>query len=173
MEGGTILLRRGIHARAHPPADWKVIVTDELTRGSQRIMNETFDFLQLPRMPIGNQSRFCVRGKAGVMDVLHASELKPLIDAINHQVLHKGEPEIELEEVMKTLSFEEEITEATKVTLSEWICCVGAPLRRPGCLGLVVARARSRGQTISTSSDQQRAAAPRRRESSRVCSVRT
>ena len=67
--------RRGIHARSHPLADWKVIVTDELTRGSQRIMNETFDFLQLPRMPIGNQSRFCVRGKAGVMDVLHASEL--------------------------------------------------------------------------------------------------
>jgi hypothetical protein len=50
-----------------------VIVTDEMTRGAQRIMNETFDFLRLPRVDVGAKSRFCVRGKAGVMDVLHRS----------------------------------------------------------------------------------------------------
>eukprot|EP00962_Isochrysis_galbana_P034857 scaffold11876_cov105-Isochrysis_galbana.AAC.3 len=42
-----------------------------MTRGAQRIMNETFDFLRLPRVDVGSKSRFCVRGKAGVMDVLH------------------------------------------------------------------------------------------------------
>lgn len=69
---------------------------------------------------------------------LHASELKPLVDAINHQVLHKGEPEIELDEVMKTLSFEEAPTEATVVTLSEWINCVSAIPRLASAIKLHV-----------------------------------
>jgi len=59
-------------------------------------------------------------------DALHTKELKPLVDAINHQVLHAGETEIELEEVMKTLAFTEEVTEETSVSLSEWISCVSA-----------------------------------------------
>ena len=59
-------------------------------------------------------------------ETLKTSELKPLVDAINHQVLHAGEAEIELEEVMKTLSFQDAITEETTVSLSEWVSCVSA-----------------------------------------------
>lgn len=83
-------------ARIFPRSQIKVIVTDELTRGSQRIMNETFDFLQLPRMPIGNQSRFCVRGKAGVMDVLHASELNITIGHDTSEHAHLLAPQLKV-----------------------------------------------------------------------------
>jgi len=53
-----------------------VIHTDELSVAgrAQRLMDETFDFLQLPRISIGNETRMCVHGKAGVMDVLNAFE---------------------------------------------------------------------------------------------------
>ena len=37
-------------------------------------MDETFDFLDLPRIDIGNRTRVCVKGKAGVMDVLNQFE---------------------------------------------------------------------------------------------------
>jgi len=52
----------------------KVIHTDELSWRPQQLMDETFDFLGLQRIPIGNETRMCVHGKAGVMDVLNAFE---------------------------------------------------------------------------------------------------
>jgi len=54
----------------------KVLHTDELAdpRSAQRLMDETFAFLGLPAVPIGNETRMCVHGKAGVMDVLNAFE---------------------------------------------------------------------------------------------------
>jgi hypothetical protein len=55
---------------------WQVLHTDELAdpRSAQRLMDETFAFLGLPAVPIGNETRMCVHGKAGVMDVLNAFE---------------------------------------------------------------------------------------------------
>ena len=37
-------------------------------------MDDTFRFLGLPPVSIGNETRMCVHGKAGVMDVLNAFE---------------------------------------------------------------------------------------------------
>ena len=53
-----------------------MIHTDELSdpRRAQEIMDETFEFLGLPKIPIGNQTRMCVHGKAGVMDAQNAFE---------------------------------------------------------------------------------------------------
>ena len=53
-----------------------MIHTDELSepQRAQRLMDETFAFLGLPGIPIGNETRMCVHGKAGVMDVLNAFE---------------------------------------------------------------------------------------------------
>ena len=52
----------------------KVLHTDELSQRPQQLMDETFDFLSLQRIDIGNETRMCVHGKAGVMDVLNAFE---------------------------------------------------------------------------------------------------
>ena len=37
-------------------------------------MNATFAHLGLPMVDVGRQSRFCVRGKAGVIDMQHARD---------------------------------------------------------------------------------------------------
>ena len=37
-------------------------------------MDETFDFLRLQSINIGTDTRMCVHGKAGIMDVLNAFE---------------------------------------------------------------------------------------------------
>ena len=47
----------------------KVIAVEELSAAPQRVMNETFTFLGLPAVAVGNRSRFCVRGLHGVMKV--------------------------------------------------------------------------------------------------------
>ena len=59
-----------------PREQLKVIHTDDLAdpRNSQRVMDATFDFLRLPRIKIGNDTRVCVQGKNGVMDVLSETE---------------------------------------------------------------------------------------------------
>lgn len=62
-------------ARTFPRSSLKIIHTDSLSRYSQQVLNETFTFLGLPPVDVGKQSRFCVRGKAGVMDVLRESDL--------------------------------------------------------------------------------------------------
>ncbi len=51
-----------------------MIHTDDLTNHAGAIMNATFDFLGLSRVPVGRGTRVCVHGKAGVMDVLNAFE---------------------------------------------------------------------------------------------------
>lgn len=51
-----------------------VIDTDDLTRKPQQQMNETFEFLGLPNVNVGAKTKFCVRGKEGIMDVLHEKE---------------------------------------------------------------------------------------------------
>uniref|UniRef100_A0A7S4BE37 Sulfotransferase domain-containing protein n=2 Tax=Chrysotila carterae TaxID=13221 RepID=A0A7S4BE37_CHRCT len=62
-------------AKVFPPDQLMVIDTDDLTRRRQQLMNETFNFLGLSAVDVGSQSRFCVKGKAGVMDVLHAEDV--------------------------------------------------------------------------------------------------
>ncbi len=52
----------------------QVIHTDDLYSHAQRVMNETFTFLGLDPVNVGTKTRFCVHGKAGVIDVLHSSE---------------------------------------------------------------------------------------------------
>jgi hypothetical protein len=63
-------------AKFFPRAQLRVIHTDELTdpRRAQAVMDETFRFLGLRPITIGNETRMCVHGKAGVMDVLNAFE---------------------------------------------------------------------------------------------------
>ena len=53
-----------------------MIHTDELsdTRRAQSVMDDTFTFLGLAKISIGNETRMCVHGKAGVMDVLNKFE---------------------------------------------------------------------------------------------------
>eukprot|EP00908_Phaeocystis_cordata_P016957 Transcript_28276.p1 GENE.Transcript_28276~~Transcript_28276.p1 ORF type:complete len:701 (+),score=205.47 Transcript_28276:257-2104(+) len=52
-----------------------IIHTDDLTTATQAVMNTTFAHLGLPTVDVGTQSRFCVRGKAGVIGVLKESDL--------------------------------------------------------------------------------------------------
>ena len=63
-------------AEVYSRSQLRVIHTDELSdpRSAQRLMDDLFTFLGLPAIPIGNQTRMCVHGKAGVMDVLNAFE---------------------------------------------------------------------------------------------------
>ena len=58
-----------------PREQLHVVHTDDLTTATQRVMNETFTHLGLPTVDVGTQSRFCVRGKSGVINVLKQSEL--------------------------------------------------------------------------------------------------
>lgn len=46
-----------------------MIAVEELSAAPQQVMNETFGFLGLPAVGVGNRSRFCVRGLHGVMKV--------------------------------------------------------------------------------------------------------
>ena len=76
------LLRRGAQyaeelekwARVVSRSNMLVINTDELSSRPQAIMDETFTFIGLPPVRISNQTRMCVSGKAGVMDVLNEFE---------------------------------------------------------------------------------------------------
>jgi len=77
-------------AQIFPPSQLKVIATDDFAASAQRTMNETFAFLGLPAVNVGGQSRFCVRGKAGVMDVLKAADLNI---AIGSNQTSRGENE--------------------------------------------------------------------------------
>ncbi|KAL3911269.1 MAG: hypothetical protein SGPRY_008756 [Prymnesium sp.] len=55
-------------ARLFSPEQLKVIHTDDLASSAQRILNSTFKFLGLDPVDVGTDSRFCVHGKAGVLD---------------------------------------------------------------------------------------------------------
>ena len=63
-------------AQLFPKDQMKVLHTDELANPirAQKIMDETFGFLGLHPISIGNETRMCVHGKAGVMDVLNSFE---------------------------------------------------------------------------------------------------
>jgi len=61
--------------REFPREQLLVIHTDDLTTATQAVMNQTFAHLNLPMVNVGTQSRFCVRGKAGVISVLRESDL--------------------------------------------------------------------------------------------------
>eukprot|EP00966_Prymnesium_polylepis_P203433 4713104-Prymnesium_polylepis.1 len=61
-------------AKLFPRKQLRVIHTDDLAGSAQQVMNSTFRFLGLEPIDIGSQSRFCVHGKAGVMDVLNEDE---------------------------------------------------------------------------------------------------
>lgn len=52
----------------------QVIHTDDIDNNGARLMNETFKFLGLPPVDVGGKTRFCVRGKAGVIDMQHARD---------------------------------------------------------------------------------------------------
>lgn len=61
--------------REFPREQLLIIHTDDLTTSTQSVMNTTFAHLGLPVVNVGTQSRFCVRGKAGVISVLRESDL--------------------------------------------------------------------------------------------------
>ena len=82
MVPGNPLLKGANYAKhletwfAHFPREQLYVIhTDDLTTATQRVMNETFAHLGLPTVDVGKQSRFCVRGKSGVINVLKQSEL--------------------------------------------------------------------------------------------------
>ncbi|KAL1500608.1 hypothetical protein AB1Y20_013260 [Prymnesium parvum] len=75
-------------AELFPRSQLLVIHTDDLASSAQRIMNATFSFLGLTPVDVGTQSRFCVHGKAGVMDVLQEDDNE--ID-IRGQTPHTGD----------------------------------------------------------------------------------
>ena len=76
LKGATYAEELENWAKLYPRSQLKVIHTDELsdTRSAQRVMDETFRFLGLAPIDVGNETRMCVHGKAGVMDVLNAFE---------------------------------------------------------------------------------------------------
>ena len=62
-------------AKLFPRAQLRVLHTDDLTRRAQPMMDDLFRFLGLPPIRVqANETRMCVHGKAGVMDVLNAFE---------------------------------------------------------------------------------------------------
>ena len=63
-------------ASVFPRDQIKVIHTDELSKplGAQRIMDETFRFIGIGTVGVGRDTRMCVHGKAGVMDVPNVAE---------------------------------------------------------------------------------------------------
>ena len=76
VKGATYAEELEEWAKVFPRSSLKVIHTDELSAytNAQRIMDDTFAFLGLPKISIGNETRMCVHGKAGVMDVLNQFE---------------------------------------------------------------------------------------------------
>ena len=79
-----------------PREQIKVINTDDLERGAQRIMNETFDHIGLPRVDVGTKSRFCVRGKQGVIDILKDEENKVRIG--KNETLHEENVKVKIDD---------------------------------------------------------------------------
>lgn len=67
-------LTRCVPPRLPAPSQLRVIHTDELSERPQAVMDATFGFLGLQTIDIGKDTRMCVHGKAGVMDVLNAFE---------------------------------------------------------------------------------------------------
>ena len=67
-------LKRCVPPRLPAPSQLRVIHTDELSERPQAVMDATFGFLGLQTIDIGKDTRMCVHGKAGVMDVLNAFE---------------------------------------------------------------------------------------------------
>ena len=61
-------------AKLFPRSQLKVVHTDDMELHAQEIMDETFDFLSMQRINVGNDTRVCVHGKSGVIDVLNAFE---------------------------------------------------------------------------------------------------
>ena len=82
--------------KTFPREQIKVINTDDLERGAQRIMNETFDHIGLPRVDVGTKSRFCVRGKQGVIDILKDEENKVRIG--KNETLHEENVKVKIDD---------------------------------------------------------------------------
>mgnify|MGYP002060606118 FL=1 len=61
-------------ARTFPRSQMLVVHTDDLTTQPQRVMGEVFDLLGLPHVDVGAKTRFCVQGKAGVMDIIRRKD---------------------------------------------------------------------------------------------------
>mmetsp|Transcript_77207 Transcript_77207/g.153252 ORF Transcript_77207/g.153252 Transcript_77207/m.153252 type:complete len:143 (-) Transcript_77207:222-650(-) len=61
-------------ANMFPREQLRVIHTDDLSQKPQKIMDDIFKFLHLSPIDIGRDTRMCVHGKAGVMDVLNMFE---------------------------------------------------------------------------------------------------
>ena len=77
VKGGQYAAELEEWAKLYPRSQLKVIHTDELSgQGmAQKIMDDTFRFLGLAPIDLpANETRMCVHGKAGVMDVLNAFE---------------------------------------------------------------------------------------------------
>ena len=54
-------------AQIFPPSQLMIINTDDMSSHAQHVMNETFAFIGIPPVDVGQKTRFCVRGKAGAM----------------------------------------------------------------------------------------------------------